>query len=326
MTSSSISQHSHNDSDSDQETDHESERACFLRTDYRRAEDSVRESAAMFRFIYSRRWKWPKVLIALMLLELGGTVAGLALFGIAQPDLFRTKLWQVGADNGFNSSPSQILYAYANHQPIPKTPFVWTGALTSFNVAVSVLSMFILMVKVTMFVLHIWYPFLATVTNAVITALWIVSMYGQMGPDHSDPSRPSNIAWYVAKSCSYAQASGNEHYCIMAKGTFANTVIMAAVFFLNFALGIWSMIPSAEERAASKIEVDDMQTTMAGGRGHKEKNGVQIKDSPVSETTSDREWEMKALPGKQVPYTPRTLAFNTLDRQLPLRAQEGRWT
>jgi hypothetical protein len=74
----------------------------------------------------SRTWRWPRVLIALMVLELGGTVAGLALFGIAQPDLFRTRLWKVGADNGFNSSPTQILYAYANHQPIPKTPFVWT--------------------------------------------------------------------------------------------------------------------------------------------------------------------------------------------------------
>jgi len=82
----------------------------------------------MFRLPYfSRTWKWPKVLIALMVIELGGTVAALALFGIASPDLFRTQLWQVGSDYGFNSSPSQILYAYANYQPIPKTPFVWSG-------------------------------------------------------------------------------------------------------------------------------------------------------------------------------------------------------
>jgi hypothetical protein len=74
----------------------------------------------------SRKWRWPKVLIALMVFELAGTVAALALFGIADPDLFRTALWQVGSDNGFNSSPSQILYAYANYWPIPKTPFVWS--------------------------------------------------------------------------------------------------------------------------------------------------------------------------------------------------------
>jgi hypothetical protein len=177
--------------------------------------------------ITTHRWKWPRVLIALFVLELGGTVAALALFGIAQPDLFRTRLWQTGYDNGFNSSPAQILYAYANHQPIPKTPFVWSESLTDYNVAISVLSMFILLVKIVMFILHIWYPLLGTITNAAITAMWIASMYGQMGPDHSDPRYPSNVAWYINKSCSYAVASGNHHYCIMAKGTFATTVLMA---------------------------------------------------------------------------------------------------
>jgi hypothetical protein len=74
----------------------------------------------------SRRWRWPKVLIALFFIELAGTVAALALFGIADPNLYRTKLWQIGYDNGFNSNPKQILYAYANYRPLPKTPFVWS--------------------------------------------------------------------------------------------------------------------------------------------------------------------------------------------------------
>jgi hypothetical protein len=59
---------------------------------------------------------------------------------------------------------------------------------------------------------------------------------------------------------------------------------------------------------------------------------MQTKHSPLSDN-SDREWEMKrVLPTTNAtpaqPYTPRTLAFNTLDRQLPLRAGEGgksRW-
>jgi hypothetical protein len=96
----------------------------------------------MFRLPYlSRKWKWPKVLIALMVFELAGTVAALALFGIADPDLFRTNLWQAGSDNGFNSSPKQILYAYANYRPIPKTPFVWsqTWVLQSYNIEEMVL-------------------------------------------------------------------------------------------------------------------------------------------------------------------------------------------
>jgi len=229
-------------------------------------------------------------------------VAALALFGIAQPDLFRTKLWQVGSDHGFNSSPLEVLYAYANYRPIPKIPFVWSSSLTEFNVAISVLSMFIMLVKVVMFTMHIWYPLLGTVTNAILTALWVVSVYGQAGPDHSDPKFPSNVAWYVSKSCSYAVASGNKHYCIMAKGTFATTVLMMAIFFFNMLLGIYSLIPSKAEREASKLDLDDMQ-----------------KSSPISDG-SGKDWEMQGLrTGPKTPFTPRTLAFHTLDRQLPLR-------
>jgi hypothetical protein len=81
----------------------------------------------MFRIPhFQRTWKWPKVLIVLMVIELAGTIPALALFGIASPDLYRTQLWQIGYNNGFNSDPKQILYAYANYVPLPKTPFVWS--------------------------------------------------------------------------------------------------------------------------------------------------------------------------------------------------------
>ena len=100
------------------------------------------------------------------------------------------------------------------------------GRITEFNVAISVLCTFILLVKAVMFIMHIWYPLLATATNLIITVLWIVSIYGQAGPDHSDPEHPSNVAWYISKSCSYAKPSGNEHYCQQAKAAFAVTVVM----------------------------------------------------------------------------------------------------
>ena len=66
-------------------------------------------------------WPW----YTFLALELPLTVALLALFGIADPDTYRTKLWQDGADNGFNSSPTAGLYAAANYQPY-KTPAVWS--------------------------------------------------------------------------------------------------------------------------------------------------------------------------------------------------------
>ena len=159
------------------------------------------------------------MIIALMVFELAGTIAALTLFGIADPDLFRTTLWGVGYDNGFNSSPLQVLYAYANYQPIPKIPFVWSqtyvswqlsfherdadewNRLTSFNVGISVLSTFLLLTKSVMFTMHVWFPILGTVINAALTILWVVSTYGQAGPDYSDPEHPSKVAWYVSKSC-----------------------------------------------------------------------------------------------------------------------------
>ncbi|KMU76002.1 hypothetical protein CISG_05487 [Coccidioides immitis RMSCC 3703] len=63
-----------------------------------------------------------KILIAV---ELPFTVAVLALFGIASPNLYRTKLWQDGADNGFNSSPDELVYRYANYEPYT-VPRPWT--------------------------------------------------------------------------------------------------------------------------------------------------------------------------------------------------------
>jgi len=256
-------------------------------------------------FHVSRQWRWPKVLIALMIIELAGTVAALALFGIASPDAYRTDLWRIGSENGFNSSPDQILYAYANYRPIPSTPMVWSAFITNFNIIVSVLSMFILIVKATLYVMHMWYPILSVPVNTAIVALWAVSIYGQAGPDYSDPQHPSSSAWYVSKSCSYAEASGNLHNCLMAKGSFATTVIMFIIFLFNLGLGIWSMIPTKAMTEAYNTKVDEFES------------------SPPSNHSGEKTWEMQAVPRgmSYEPYTPRTLAFNTLDRQLPLRAQ-----
>jgi hypothetical protein len=76
--------------------------------------------------IVRRKWRGKKTKWVLMPLELIGLIPMLALFGIAQPDLYRTSMWQVGFNNRFNSNPAMILYAMANHQPLPNIPFVWS--------------------------------------------------------------------------------------------------------------------------------------------------------------------------------------------------------
>jgi hypothetical protein len=78
------------------------------------------------KMFISKKWRFFWVMIGLMLAELAGVVATLALFGVADSRDYRGNLWRVGFDNGFNSSPDQILYAYANYRPIPKTPLVWS--------------------------------------------------------------------------------------------------------------------------------------------------------------------------------------------------------
>lgn len=73
-----------------------------------------------------REWHHPKTLTAFFIIEVPFTVAALALFGIAAPNLYRTLLWQEGANHGWNSSPIEILYAYANYRPV-HTPLPWSA-------------------------------------------------------------------------------------------------------------------------------------------------------------------------------------------------------
>ena len=64
-------------------------------------------------------------MVALFILEFPLTVAMLTLFGVADPNTYRTKLRQNGADLGFNSDASEAVYAYANYKPVV-TPMVWS--------------------------------------------------------------------------------------------------------------------------------------------------------------------------------------------------------
>lgn len=71
-----------------------------------------------------REWRTPKIILGLLVLEVPLTIAALALFGIAQPDLYRTRFWQEGADHGWNSNPNQLIYAIANYRPVT-APLPW---------------------------------------------------------------------------------------------------------------------------------------------------------------------------------------------------------
>lgn len=71
----------------------------------------------------------------------------------------------------------------------------------------------------------------------------------------------------------------------------------------NLGYGIYSQLPNELDNKSRDSEYDDEDNDSFG------------KETKV--------WEMSAIPPTPrtatMPYTPRTMAFNTLDRQLPLR-------
>jgi hypothetical protein len=247
--------------------------------------------------ILHRKWPSLPAMFLIMVPELLGTVAVLVLFGIAQPDLYRSQLWRAGDELGFNSSPNIILYAYANYEPLPTVPFVWTRTLTDFNVAISVISLFVLLTKLIASIMHVWYPLFALLFNVALTALYAVSVYGQAGPDYADPDRPSPAAWYIAKPCDVAANQKVQNSCRLAKGTFATTVIMLAIYLFSLGLNLWAMWPNPK----NDINEDS-------------------DDEEFSGKNSDQSWEMQGIPPTPrtgtMPFTPRTMAFNTLERKM----------
>ncbi|KAM7222166.1 hypothetical protein V8F06_002438 [Rhypophila decipiens] len=250
--------------------------------------------------ILHRPWrlKWP--MYWGMVPELMFLIAVLVLFGLQQPDVWRTRFWRIGHDLKLNSSPNIILYAYANHRPLPDIPFVWSQSLTNFNVAISIISLFILLGKMIATIMKIYYPIIGLFVNLCLTGLYAASVYGQAGPDYADPRYPSPVAWYIRMSCDVAKPYGGGAFrnCMMSKAAFAVTVLFMALYFFYLCLAVWAMLPNKE---LDMVDSDD-------------------EDNGSTGAGKEREWEMQPTTPRGVPFTPRTQAFHTLDRKLPLRA------
>lgn len=250
-----------------------------------------------------RQWRTPKALIGLFILEVPFSIAALALFGIAQPDLYRTRFWQEGADQGWNSNPNQLIYAIANYRPI-KAPLPWSQFTTNYNVAISVLSVFILLCKVIMFITSVFHPLLSLVVHVALVILYAVSIHNQAGPDMSDPAHPQPGApWYITKKCGPPVTPDLIGYCKQAKAAFAVTILMVTLFTTQTILALITLWPNKKFRSASSSRVSDKESGQAP-------------------------WEMMEAPrtpgtagGLKSPTTPRTTAFNTLsgNGKAPLR-------
>lgn len=197
-----------------------------------------------------RRWRTPRTIFSLFIIEVLLSVAALALYGIAQPDLYRTRLWKEGSNHGWNSNPNEIIYAYANYRPIP-TPLPWSQFITNFNVVIAVLSLFILLVKAIMFIAHVFHPLLSVIVHAVLVVLYAVSIHAQTAGDMSDPNHPQKGApWYITKGCGAPVDPALHGYCQQAKGTLAVTILLWYVLYLLSLLDLESHITAADRRVA----------------------------------------------------------------------------
>jgi hypothetical protein len=101
-----------------------------------------------------------------------------------------------------------------------------SSRLTNFNVAISILALFILLAKMIATIMKVYYPIFGTLVGLCMTALFTVSVYGQAGPDYADSRYPSPVAWYIRYGCDIAAPYNAAKSCQMAKGTFAVTVYM----------------------------------------------------------------------------------------------------
>ena len=191
-------------------------------------------------------------------------------------------------------------------------------SITNYNLVIAVLSMFFMLVKGTMYMLHVLPPVVSAVLHAILATLYAVAVAFQASSDTTDPRRPQNgPPWYITKSCSVTLDKELVGYCQQAKATFACFVTMLGVFTIYLGLSIWSCFPSK----AHQIEYEEKKRAEKMKWAHLDEPDPRSADSDYYGTVPD-------TPGVQLgmnPVTPRTLAFNKLGGTrglLPLRTQE----
>ncbi|KAI4716478.1 hypothetical protein E4T48_07356 [Aureobasidium sp. EXF-10727] len=262
--------------------------------------------------LIARKWRSRKTMLYLFAAEFPFTVAALALFAIAQPNTYRTRLWTDGYNNGFNSSPTEILYSYANHRPI-SPPIIWSQFITDYNVVISVLSMFLMLVKPVLFFMRALIPILSAVVHILLVVLYAYSAYGQSASDMTDKHHPQKGApWYITKSCDVASDKKNIGYCKQAKASFAVTLCLLILFAITLAVSLYSCVPTKAEKLARAADVEETEIPEYSPET------ARLDEQEWEKIRSQAEWQY-SLPAtsNMNPMTPRTVAFQTLEGSSP---------
>ncbi|KAL4738747.1 hypothetical protein BDV11DRAFT_188998 [Aspergillus similis] len=264
-----------------------------------------------------KKYRNHNLIYILMAVELAFIIAILTFTGIAAHDRYRTKLWQDGYENGFNSSPDTAVYAAANYRSY-NTPKVWSSFTTNWNLVISILSTFILITKVPLHILGLLYPIVLAIVQTGLIIVYCISAAWQAGSDTSDPDhRQSGPPWYITKSCNVAHDSGNVTYCQQAKALFAFTILIIVLYTVELGIAIQNCFITKEERAERDEEREEKETMKAyEDMILKSPTMIPMTPSAIPMTPGRGGTAMATaqFPRSPMPVvTPRSLAFNRLD-------------
>lgn len=160
-------------------------------------------------------------------------------------------------------------------------------------------------------IMHVFYPIFGFVMSLAMVGLYTTSVYGQIGPDFADSRYPSPVAWYVAKSCSYAQPYGIVTDCYMAKGSLAASVFMLFIYLVNLGFSGFALWPN---KALDVVEDDESEDDVPAASSKQWEMQPRAMRSPRTPRNPGNMMMSGGAGGMASPFTPRTQAFHTLDR------------
>ena len=101
---------------------------------------------------------------------------------------------------------------------------------TQYHLVIGVVCTFFYLIKVTMWLLHVFLPIFSILLHIPLLIVWAYGIYIQTSPDTIDPKRSNPGApWYITKNCNIVDDKNVRNYCMQAKSSFAVSCIMVYV-------------------------------------------------------------------------------------------------
>ncbi|CCT73657.1 uncharacterized protein FFB20_05026 [Fusarium fujikuroi] len=230
-----------------------------------------------------------KTPFALILTELAISTTAVTLFGLMYPVEFRSRLWESGGEQGWNSNPNKRIYYYANHQEPPEVPLIWSQRLYTSNLAIAILGLVVFFARTAMSHLRYLPRCVNNIYDAILLGLWAVSIAGQTSSDFTDPEHPSPHPWYLTRGCSAAW-NKTQGYCQIAQASFAMSVIAAILYGARLIREAMLTAYERGQRHQSKWSVRDVQEVESIAGVYLDEGG-----ESEAELTTKEDWQSMAL-------------------------------